>query len=154
MAGEGELGVRLFSALLRSSGVSRRAGLSIPAFTAFGPSFFLPNKPKNEPFFLSFSAAFLAWRPVPISWVWWSVADPGLRREPVARAAPSSLGTAGVGVLFVGRRGDFSGSLSSRSVESPSSILFGIPRTGVKFVGVLIGIGSSSSLESAKRLLR
>lgn len=152
-AGEGELGVRSRSALL---GVVRRAGLSMSVFAGFGSSFFLPNKPKNEPFFFSFSAAFLACRPVPNSGAWLSIPDPGPRREPVARAAPSSFGTAAVGVVFFGRRGDFSLSLSSRSVESPSSILFGIPRTGVRVVAALIGIGmgSSSSLESPKRLLR
>jgi len=69
--------------------------------------------------------------------------------EPVARARPSDFvsevgfipfvfGFDGVGV--------FSTELSSRSVESPSSMRRGIPRTGVKLLG-------SSSLESAKRLL-
>lgn len=72
------------------------------------------------------------------------------RSEPVARAKPSGLVVAGALAPFVfGFEGvaTLSTELSSRSVESPSSIRLGIPRTGVSSAG-------SSSLESAKRLLR
>lgn len=72
------------------------------------------------------------------------------RSEPLARAKPSGLVVAGALAPFIfGFEGvaTFSIELSSRSVESPSSIRLGIPRTGVNSAG-------SSSLESAKRLLR
>lgn len=71
----------------------------------------------------------------------------GLCIEPAARVEPSSFGfnlDDGFGFAF-DIAGDGSAELSSRSVESPSSIRRGIPRTGVR---------SSSSLESMKRLLR
>ena len=90
--------------------------------------FLLPRPLKKDRFFFSFSAARLACKPVPIKAVGLSASGIA-RSEPVPRAAPSA-------------------ELSSRSVESPSSILRGIPLTGVKLAG------SSSSLESAKRLRR
>lgn len=70
------------------------------------------------------------------------------RSEPVARARPSGfVSKVGFVPLVFGFDGvgAFSVELSSRSVESPSSIRRGIPRTGARLAG-------SSSLESAKRL--
>ena len=74
----------------------------------------------------------------------------GMRREPVASATPSGLvliRAVAPFILALEGSGTCSTELSERSVESPSSIRRGIPRTGVKSAG-------SSSLESAKRLLR
>lgn len=72
------------------------------------------------------------------------------RSEPVASAKPSGFVVGELPApLNFGFEGVamFSTELSSRSVESPSSIRLGMPRTGVNSAG-------SSSLESAKRLLR
>lgn len=71
------------------------------------------------------------------------------RSEPVASAKPSDFVSNFLFVPLVfgcDGVGAFSTELSSSSVESPSSIRRGIPRTGVRLEG-------SSSLESAKRLL-
>lgn len=110
--------------------------------------FLLPNDPKNERFLFSFSAAFLTWRPEPITAM--GASPEAARSEPVASAKPSGLVVARPLAPFIfGFEGvaAFSTELSSRSVESPSSIRRGIPRTGVRSAG-------SSSLESAKRLRR
>lgn len=140
----------ILSAFERSSGVSLLAALSMSDFrTLVGSSLFflLPSAPKKDRFF--FSAAFLACRPDPMAAV--GSSPEATRREPVASAAPSGLVLIGASLVpfiiaFEGA-GTFSAELSSRSVESPSLMRRGMPRTGVSFVG------SSSSLESAKRLL-
>lgn len=137
------------SAAERSKAVSRRAAFSVSVLRTLDESrFLLPSDPKKDRFLFSFSAAFLAWRPEPITAV--GPSPEAARSEPVARAKPSGLIVAGALAPFsFGFEGEatFSTELSSRSVESTSSIRLGIPRTGVKSA-------DSSSLESAKRLLR
>lgn len=141
--------VACVSAFERSRAVSRREALSGSVLRTLDVSrFLLPSDPKKDRFLFSLPAAFLAWRPEPMTAV--GPSPEAARSEPVARANPSGLVVVEALAPFVfGFEGvaTFSIELSSRSVDSPSSIRLGIPRTGVNSAG-------SSSLESAKRLLK